>query len=335
MKPVLGILLGDSCGVGPEIVAKLCKEEKLNKYCKPLIIGDKRIFEWAKGVVKASFEVKTIETAEEIHKLDIKENVYYILDQKNVNPDEITVGEVSKIAGKASGDMLMLAIDLCKKKILDGFSFAPLNKAAMKEGGYKLESENKLFGEEFDRVGLTCEVNVLDGLWTSRVTSHVPVKDIVQYLTVDSIYNGIKLAYDTLKFSGNENPTIGVAALNPHGGENGTCGREEIEVIEPAIEKARANGIIVKGPYPADILFIKAFNGDFNAAVTMYHDQGQIALKLKGFQYGVTVHANLPVAIATAAHGSAFDIAGKNIATTDAMENAVKMTASIAMGLKK
>lgn len=326
----IGILLGDACGVGPELIAGLCKENKIKIYCEPIIIGDLRVFENAKKVVGGTFNIKSIDTVSEYVE---EPNTYCILDQKNVNPDEIVVGQVSEIAGKASGDMLLTALDLCKKGELKGFAFAPLNKAAMKKGGHHFESENKMFGHYFGKYKETCEVNVLDDLWTSRVTSHVPVKDIVEHLTVESILEAIKIAHKTLQMAGKENPRLGIAALNPHGGENGTCGREEIEVILPAMEEATKLGIQVVGPYPADILFIKAFNKEFDAVVTMYHDQGQIALKLKGFQYGVTFHANLPVAIATAAHGSAFDIAGKCIATTDAMENAIKMVAKVATSL--
>ncbi|MDF2614189.1 MAG: 4-hydroxythreonine-4-phosphate dehydrogenase [Clostridia bacterium] len=330
-KPIIGLLLGDACGVGPELIARLCKEDKVNEHCNPIIIGDKRIFERAREIVGGAFEIKVIENVQEAK---FETNVYYILDQKDVDPNIIQVGEISEVAGKASGDMLIRALELCKEKKLDGFAFAPLNKAAMKLGGHHFESENKMFGHYFGCEEKTCEVNVLEDLWTSRVTSHVPVKDIVKNLSIESILEGIKIADNTLKFSGKAKPVIGVAALNPHGGENGTCGREEIDMIMPAIEKAKEQGICAVGPYPADILFIKAFNKEFDAAVTMYHDQGQIALKLKGFQYGVTFHANLPTAIATAAHGSAFDIAGKGIATADAMENAVKLTSRVAKSLK-
>lgn len=334
-KPRLGILLGDACGVGPELIAKLCEKDRLKPYCEPVIIGDKRILERGREIIHGTFQIETITSVSQLDTIAQAKDTYYILDQQDVDPEQVPLGQVNARAGKAAGDGLILALELCKDNQLNGFAFAPLNKASLKAGGYTLESENKLFGQYFEREDLTCEVNVLDNLWTSRVTSHIPIKDVAAHLNEQTIFNAIKLAHDTLVFAGNETPRIGVAALNPHGGENGTCGREEIDVIQPALEKAKAKKINAVGPYPADILFIKAFNGDFDAAVTMYHDQGQIALKLKGFQYGVTVHANLPVAIATAAHGSAFDIAGKGVVTTDAMENAIKMTASLAIGLKK
>lgn len=330
-KPILGILLGDSCGVGPEIIAKLIKENRIYTYCRPVIIGDLRVFLNAKKLVDGDFEVLEIN---DINNITWTENSYPFLDQKDVDPDTITIGEVSEIAGKASGDMLIKAMDLCIEGKLDGFAFAPLNKTSLKMGGHNFESENKLFAHYLKIKGISCEVNILGDLWTSRVTSHIPVKDISKNLTIESIVDAIALIDKSLRFAKGQQPRIGVAALNPHGGEHGTCGSEEIDVIIPAIQVAKEKGFNVQGPYPSDILFIKAFEGMFDAAVTMYHDQGQIALKLKGFQYGVTFHANLPVAIATAAHGSAFDIAGKNIVTTDAMENAIKLAGAVAAGYK-
>ncbi len=333
MKPVLGILLGDSCGVGPELVAKMCKQGDLYPHCNPILIGDLRVFNKASSIVEYEATVKVISQVEEA---DFSNPlVYNFLDQADVDPDKITLGELSEISGKAAGDALFTAMDLCKAGSLDGFTFAPLNKIALKLGGHAYESENKLFGEYLGVGEVTSEINVLGDLLTSRVTSHVPLRDVSSYLTPSAIAQSIKLIHDTLQFKGIEKPRIGVAALNPHCGENGTCGKEEIEIIAPAVELVNSNGIHAIGPISSDILFIRANRGEFDGVVTMYHDQGQIALKLKGFQYGVTFHGSLPVAIATAAHGSAFDIAGEGIATTDAMVNAVKLTASVAQGLKE
>ncbi|NDL68747.1 PdxA family dehydrogenase [Anaerotalea alkaliphila] len=331
-KPILGILLGDACGVGPEIIAKLAENNRLYPYCRPVIIGDARILEQAMKITGSSFRVQPIDAVEEAR---WERGNYPVLDQKNVDPKDIEIGKVSRIAGKAAGDMLITAMDLCLVGELDGFAFAPLNKTSLKMGGHDFESENKLFAHHLKIDGISCEVNVLGNLWTSRVTSHIPVKDVSANLTVDSIQDAMRLIHKTMKLAKVEKPRIGVAALNPHGGEHGTCGTEEIDVIIPAIRQAKLEGLDVYGPYPSDILFVKAFEGIFDAAVTMYHDQGQIALKVKGFQYGVTFHANLPVAIATAAHGSAFDIAGKNLVTTDAMENAIKMAGAVAEGYRE
>jgi 4-phospho-D-threonate 3-dehydrogenase / 4-phospho-D-erythronate 3-dehydrogenase len=330
-KPVLAILLGDAAGVGPEIVAKVAAKGFLNEYCYPVIIGDVRVLQMAMRIAQVDFPYTLIEEIDEAN----WEKGIPVLDQKNINPEEIKAGQLSPICGKASGDMLIKAIELYKSNKIDGFCFAPLNKASMKKGGHLFESEQYLFAHYFNWSEPFGEVNVLDNLWTSRVTSHIPIKEVSNHLNVDSIFSAVKLVDKTLRRAGVENPRISIAALNPHAGEDGLCGREEIDVILPAIEESSKNGINLAGPYPADILFIKAFNGDFDAAVTMYHDQGQIALKLKGFDYGITIAAGFPAPIVTAAHGTAYDIAGKGIAKTTAFENAVKMAARIAANDRK
>lgn len=329
-KPVLGITLGDAAGVGPEIVAKVIASGSLERYCQPIIIGDVRVLELGMKIAKVNFPFTIVEKIEDVN---IKGIV--VLNQKDLNPEKIKIGEVNFECGKAAGNALIAAVNLYLEGKIDGFCFAPLNKAALKMGGHIFESEQMLFAHHFNWTEPFGEVNVLDNLWTTRVTSHIPIKEISNKLTVENIMRAIKLATKTLSRAGIENPRLGIAALNPHAGENGLCGTEELEIIIPAMEKAQTEKINISGPYPADILFIKAFNGEFDAVVTMYHDQGQIALKLKGFDFGITVAAGLPAPIVTAAHGTAFDIAGKGIAKTCAFENAVKMAARIACCDKK
>ncbi|MEW9094264.1 MAG: 4-hydroxythreonine-4-phosphate dehydrogenase PdxA [Clostridiaceae bacterium] len=325
-KPILGILLGDAAGIGPEIVAKVAAKGVLEEYCYPIIIGDVRVLEMGMDIAKVNFPYKIVEN---VDNLDFSQGIM-VFDQKNLNSEEVKLGEVDSYVGKVTGDMLITAINLYKEGKIEGFCFAPLNKGAMKKGGHTFESEQMLFAHYFNWTGPFGEMNVLGDLWTSRVTSHIPIKEISNKLTSESIFRAVRLADKTLKRAGLGNARIAVAALNPHAGENGLCGREEIDIIEPIIEEAKKQGINIVGMYPADILFVKAFDGDFDAVVTMYHDQGQIAMKLKGFDQGITVAAGFPAPIVTAAHGTAFDIVGKGIAKTTAFENAIKMTARIA-----
>lgn len=325
-KPVLGITLGDAAGVGPEIVAKVVAKGFLEEYCRPIIIGDVRVLEMGMKIANVTFPYTVIETIEAADWQHIP-----VLDLKDVNPEEIKIGEINPVSGKAMGDALILSIKLYKEGKIDGFCFAPLNKGALKMGGHHFESEQMLFAHYFNWTDPFGEVNVLDDVWTTRVTSHIPVKDISCHLTVENIMRAIRLADTTLKRAGIDNARLGIAALNPHAGEHGMCGTEEIDVIVPAMKQAQQENINVVGPFPADILFIKAFNGEFDAAVTMYHDQGQIALKLRGFDFGITVAAGFPAPIVTPAHGTAYDIAGKGIAKITAFENAVKMAARIAL----
>ena len=171
------------------------------------------------------------------------------------------------------------------------------------------------------------EFNVLEQLWTSRVTSHVPLKDVAGLLTAAGVAEAIGMLHDALRRAGIPAPRIGVCGLNPHNGDNGNFGREELDVIAPGIGLAATRGHAADGPYPADTIFVRAKNGAFDGIVTMYHDQGQIAMKLMGFERGVTVQGGLPVAITTPAHGTAYEIAGRGIANTQAMQNALAIAA--------
>ncbi len=325
-KPVLGILLGDAGGVGPEIIVKCAASHFLETSCKPVIIGDLRVFQRAEQVVGMHVPVQVIKN---IADATWKDGIPFV-DCFDLDPSEVPFGKLSIKSGKACLDMLELAVKLYKEGSIEGFCFAPLNKAAMKEAGCPFESEHHLLAHEFNHTAPFGEINVLGNLWTTRTTSHIPISEVSQNLTIEKILRAITLCNVSLKNSGIERPRIALAALNPHCGENGMCGREEIDVIAPAIEQARASNIEVSGPYPSDITFIKAFNGEFDGVVTMYHDQGQIALKLKGFDQGITIAGGLPAPIVTCAHGTAYDIAGTSKVKTSAFENAVKMASRMA-----
>jgi 4-hydroxythreonine-4-phosphate dehydrogenase len=177
-----------------------------------------------------------------------------------------------------------------------------------------------------------CEFNTLGTLWTSRISSHIPLAEIPKYVTKDRIKAAARLTYQTLKRAGFEKPRVGIAALNPHGGDGGTCGREEIDIIEPAARELNAEGLPIEGPYPADTIFLKAQAGILDAIVTMYHDQGQVAIKLMGFSRGVTVQGGLPAPITTPAHGTAFDITGAGTANVEAMTQALLLAAKMGSG---
>jgi 4-hydroxythreonine-4-phosphate dehydrogenase len=223
--------------------------------------------------------------------------------------------------------VLNACMDAAKRDEVDAICFAPLNKFAMKQGGLKHEDELHHFAEYLGVQGYFCEFNTLGDLWTSRVSSHIPLKDAASYLSQDRIKDATRLIYRSLKAAGVAQPKVAVAAFNPHGGDGGTCGREEVEIIAPACEALRAEGVPVGGPFPADTIFLKARDGEYQAIVTMYHDQGQIAIKLMGFSKGVTVQGGLPVPITTPAHGTAYDIAGQGKADVNATYNALRIAA--------
>ncbi|HYF21474.1 MAG TPA: 4-hydroxythreonine-4-phosphate dehydrogenase PdxA, partial [Ramlibacter sp.] len=234
----------------------------------------------------------------------------------------------------AGGASVLQVLDRCMDAALarevDAICFAPLNKHAMKQGGLKHEDELHHFAEYLGVTGYFCEFNTLDGLWTSRISSHVPLKDVPALLTRERIVEATTLIHRSLQASGVAQPRVAVAGLNPHNGEGGTCGREEIDVIEPAVRELNAAGLPVVGPFSPDTIFLKARDGGLDAIVTMYHDQGQIALKLLGFSRGVTVQGGLPIPITTPAHGTAYDIAGQGRADVTATANAFAIAARMA-----
>jgi 4-hydroxythreonine-4-phosphate dehydrogenase len=250
--------------------------------------------------------------------------------------DTVSAAQVQRSQPRAAGGASVLKVldacmDAAKRRDVDAICFAPLNKFAMKQGGLKHEDELHHFAEYLGVQGYFCEFNTLGDLWTSRVSSHIPLKDAAGYLSKNRIKDATRLIYRSLQDAGFASPKVAVAAFNPHGGDSGTCGREEVEIIEPAVRELAAEGFPVGGPFPADTIFLKARDGDYQAIVTMYHDQGQIAIKLMGFSKGVTVQGGLPIPITTPAHGTAYDIAGKGIADVNATYNAFRIAAR--MGL--
>jgi len=253
------------------------------------------------------------------------------VDLRNYDPEAIARGAVSAESGRITGETLQHMIDLALDGELDGITFAPLNKAALHAGGWKFNDEHQMFAHLTRHQGFFGEMNVLDDLWMSRVTSHVSLRTALDQVTAQRIDDALSLADATMRGAGFDNPRIAVCALNPHAGENGLFGREEIDIIAPAVKKAAARGIGCRGPYPSDTVFLKAFNGEFDGVLSMYHDQGQIATKLRGFNRGVTVTAGLETVFTTPAHGTAFDIVGQGKATTGALEQAVKLAARLAM----
>ena len=253
-----------------------------------------------------------------------------LLRGPEIDPADAPVGEATAVAGHYVLDTFRQALGLAEAGELDAICFAPCNKQAMHLGGLAFEDELRFFVDVLGHKGYVGEINATGKLATTRVTSHVPLRAVADLITEDGVVAAIRLAHDTLRASGNPHPRIGVAGLNPHAGDGGIFGREEIEVIAPAVERAKAQQIAADGPYPSDTVFLRARDGAFDAVVTMYHDQGQIAMKLMGFERGITIAAGLPVPITTPAHGTAFDIAGKGIARVDALREAYRTACRMA-----
>ena len=330
--PVLGLMLGDATGIGPEQCARVLADRRLADAARLVVFGDSRVL--AMGARDAGVELAWRACASPAE-FDWTRPEVPIVDLRNLDPATLVRGAISAESGRITGETLKLMVEHALAGRLDGICFAPLNKAALHAGGWKFNDEHQLFAHLTGHQGFFGEMNVLDGKWMSRVTSHVSLRNALDQITPQRIDDALTLADATLRGAGFARPRIAVAALNPHGGEGGLFGREEIEIIAPAVAKAAARGIDCRGPFPADTVFIKGFGPDFDGVLTMYHDQGQIATKLKGFNRGVTVTGGLATVFATPAHGTAFDIVGKGVATTGALEQAVRLCARLATSRKK
>ena len=329
--PLLGLMLGDYTGIGPEQCARVLADRRLADAARLLVVGDARVLEQGARDAGVTLKIKPYSSPSQV---DWTRDETPIIDLANLDPSQVKRGVISADSGRISGETLKRMIEMALAGELDGITFAPLNKAALHAGGWKFNDEHQMFASLTKHKGFFGEMNVLDNKWMSRVTSHVSLRTALDQITAQRIDDAITLANDTMRGAGIARPRIAVAALNPHGGENGLFGREEIEIISPAVAKAQQRGIDCKGPFPADTVFIKGFGYEFDGVLTMYHDQGQIATKLKGFNRGVTVSGGMSTVFTTPAHGTAFDIAGKGVATTGALENAVRLGARLAASRK-
>jgi 4-hydroxythreonine-4-phosphate dehydrogenase len=319
---------GDCTGIGPEQCARILADRRMARDARLLVVGDARVLE--QGARDAGVALKLRAYAEPEAVDWSREDEVPMLDLANIDPAKIARGAMSAESRRLTGETLAFMVELALARRLDGITFAPLNKAALHAGGWKFNDEHQMFARLTKHEGYFGEMNVLDDKWMSRATSHVSLKTAIEQITPRRIEEALVLADSTMRGAGFARPRIAVAALNPHGGENGLFGREEIEIIAPAVAAAAARGIACKGPFPADTVFIKGFGDEFDGVLSMYHDQGQIATKLKGFNRGVTVTGGLATVFTTPAHGTAFDIVGKGVATTGALENAIRLAARLA-----
>jgi 4-hydroxy-L-threonine phosphate dehydrogenase PdxA len=318
---LLALTLGDRTGVGPELVAGLIARPQTDAAWRTVIVGDARVFEAAQQVAGSSAPVPRVASFAEAR---ASAAPWCLLDR----PFETAapLGQVSADAGREVLDTLGTLVTAVEAGDIGGIVYAPLNKQAMRDAGHAAGDELEFFNQHLGGGQATGEVNILGEVWTSRVTSHVPLRAVGDLITKVSVMRGIRLLADALSKSG-RTPKLAVAALNPHAGEGGAFGREEIDILTPAIAEARSAGFDVAGPFPSDTVFPRAVAGAFNGVVTMFHDQGQIALKMIGLGQGITLLAGFPVPIATPGHGTAHDIAGKGLARVDGLAAAVALVA--------
>jgi 4-hydroxythreonine-4-phosphate dehydrogenase len=311
-KPVIALAMGDPCGISPELTAKVVALDEIRKAARVVVIGDRRVFDEGAKLAGRSAEPDEF------------------VDLKHLDPATIRRGVASKAGGASALANYRHALRMAADGKADAVCFTPFNKQAMRLAHPPYEDEIGFTSGVLGFNGAATEFNILEGLWNARVTSHIPLAKVPSALSIDCIVQALELTTTALRAAGFQPPRIGVAALNPHAGDGGNFGREEIDIIEPAVKKAKAKGLPADGPYPADTVFVRAKGGQFDAVLTMFHDQGQIAMKLLGFDRGVTLLGGYPFPICTPAHGTAYDIAGKGIANVGAARAALLLAARMA-----
>ena len=321
MKPTVALFTGDPAGIGPELIARLLSDGTAAKRANVLLVGSRQVVDEGMRNAGCRFAYDTGDAGERATR---DSDTPMLLTGPTLEAEGFERSAITAKSGRYMLESLAYCLSLCRPGGADAVCFAPLNKGALRAGGMDHPDELHWFADTLAFAGTCVELNVLEGLWTSRVTSHVALAQVSALVTSEKVAEMTQLITESLRRAGIEHPRVAVCGLNPHNGDNGSYGREEIDIIAPGVELARSRGFPADGPFPADTIFVRAIRkpGGYDGVVTMYHDQGQIAMKLLGFERGVTVQGGLPMPITTPAHGTAYDIAGKGIANDGAMKNA-------------
>jgi 4-hydroxythreonine-4-phosphate dehydrogenase len=327
VRPLVALVIGDPAGISPELTARLAADREVAEAIQLLIVGDRRVFE--RGARAATLSPAPVPIAER-ELPTLRTAAHGFLDLANLDPDTIAMGRAVNAGGASALDNFRKALAFGAAGQVDAVCFTPFNKSAMRMAYPRYEDEVVFSSEFLGLADQVAEFNVQPKLWSARVTSHVPLAKVASLLSVESIVSRLLLTDRSMRQAGYSDPHIGVAGLNPHAGDGGNFGREEIEVIEPAVEAGQACGIRCSGPYSPDTVFVRARAGEFDAVLTMYHDQGQIAMKLLGFFEGVVYFAGLPFPLTTPAHGTAYEIAGQGKANVGANRAALLLAGRMA-----
>ncbi len=325
-RPLMGIAMGDPCGIGPEVIAKALGREESYRLCKPLVIGHPEILKRDMAVAGVRLDVRVVDQPEEGA---FEFGCVDIWCPVAVDVDQIAMGTVCPEAGKAAAEWVIHAVDLAMADRIEGIVTAPLNKEAMNLAGYPYAGHTELLAERTG-AGRAYLMLASDRLTVSHVTGHIALHEVPERLTSDLICDVIRLTRDALDHMGASDPRVAVCGLNPHAGEKGLFGREDAEIIRPAVEQVLNKGWRVDGPLPADTTFLKAYNGIYDGVVAMYHDQGHGPAKLVAFDKAVNVTLGLPIVRTSVDHGTAYDIAGKGIAKAENMLQAIRVGSKLA-----
>ena len=334
--------MGDPAGIGPEICIKALSKQDVYERCNPLVIGDAYVMTKAVDLLKSSLKINAIQS---VSAAQFEFGTVDVFDLKNIVPSALNFGEVSAMSGNAAFEAVKKVIDLAMAEEIDATVTAPINKESIHKAGHKFSGHTEIYAH-FTNTSKFAMLLADENLRVIHATTHVSLRRACDLCKKERVLEVISLLNDACIQFGIEKPRIAVAGLNPHAGENGLFGDEEITEIIPAIEEANANGFTVEGPVPPDTMFVKAVQGKYDGCVAMYHDQGHIPFKLEGFQWdnekqtmksvkGVNITLGLPIIRTSVDHGTAFEIAGKGIASHDAMLVAIDYAILMAKHRKK
>lgn len=337
-KPVIGITMGDPAGVGPEITVKALNQKEIYERCNPLVIGDASVL--ALAAKTTGLETLKIHRIGSVSEAKFIDGVIDVLDMGIVNVEKLEIGKVSAMAGDAAFAYVKKVIALAMDGSVDATVTNPLNKEAMNLAGHHYSGHTEIYAD-FTNTKKYTMMLAHHNLRVVHVSTHVSLREACDRVKKDRILEVTRIAAKACQEMGISNPRIGVAGLNPHCGEGGLFGREEIEEISPAVEAAKAEGILAEGPIPPDTIFSRARGGWYDCVVAMYHDQGHIPLKVVGFVYdqslgmweaveGVNITLGLPIIRTSVDHGTAFDQAGTGKASQASLVNAIDYAISFA-----
>ena len=328
-RPRIAITMGDAAGIGPEITVRSLADAKTASWCIPVVLGDAGVLRKAMQVAGVTAPLRTIASPAEA---EGRPGTIEVVDSACIDIATHRWGEIDKGYGEAAVQWTKTAGRMCLDGTIDGMVSAPLNKEAMREAGHHYEGQTEILGEL--TASKPAMVMVVDKMRLMLFTNHMALRAVCDFVTKDRVTERLLLADAALRDMGIAKPRIAVAGLNPHAGENGLFGREELDQIVPGIEAARAKGVDAQGPFPADTVFLKARDGAYDMTIALYHDQGLMAVKLVGFGRVVTLLVGLPLIRTSTGHGTAFDIAGRNIADHVNLQEAIRVAAEAAAGAK-
>lgn len=330
-KTLIAVPIGDPAGVGPEIVAKSVASEEVFEAADCVIVGDKTIIENAIKIVGVDLTVHVISEAEEG---DYRKGILNLIDLGNVDMAKFEFGKVNGMCGKAAYEYIAKCIELANEGKVDAVATTPINKESLRAGGINYIGHTEIFGA---LTGTEDPLTMFEtnGMRVFFLTRHVSLREMLDMITKDRIIDYVKRCMKALEKLGVTDGTMAIAGLNPHSGEHGLFGWEEVNEIMPAIEELQAEGYQVVGPIGADSVFHQAAQGRYNSVLSLYHDQGHIATKTLDFEKTIAITNGMPILRTSVDHGTAFDIAGKGIVSAVSMIEAILLAAKYAPNFTK